>query len=75
MKRIILALIAVSAAGAAVAVSFAALAAPNATFSQRSVPMTIKPEFTRPGGQPGAAREIAPAKPVPVQRRRGKTAP
>jgi hypothetical protein len=67
MKRTILTLIAVSVAGAAAA-------APALTFSQRPVTLAIKPEFTRPGGQPGAAREIAPAKPVPVQRRRGKTA-
>lgn len=70
MRRTILALIAVSISGGALV--GAAVASPTVTFSQRSVPMTIKPEFTRPGGQPGAVREIAPVKPVPVQRRRGK---
>lgn len=65
MKRTILTLVVASVAGAA-------MAAPAVAFSQRSVTFTIKPEFTRPGGQPGAAREIAPAKPVQVQRRRGK---
>jgi hypothetical protein len=66
MKRILLTL--AVASGASVAA-----AAPAVTFSQRPVMLTIKPDFTRPGGQPGAAREIAPAK--PVQRRRGKAQP
>jgi hypothetical protein len=31
----------------------------------------MKPDFTRPGGQPGAVREVAPARPQP--KRRGRT--
>ena len=74
MKRLTLVLVAMSVAGGAVAAACAAVAAPAATFSHRSVTLAIKPDFTRPGGQPGAAREIAPVKPVQVQRRRAKAA-
>lgn len=46
-----------------------ATANPLNTYSPRVGLTVIKPDFTRPGGQPGAAREIAPAKPLKRHRR------
>lgn len=56
---------------AAVTLAGAALAGPAVTVVHRSTITVIKPDFTRPGGQPGAVREIAPAKPKAT--RRGRT--
>jgi hypothetical protein len=54
------------------AATLPAAAGPTVTpYGTRSTITVIKPEFTRPGGQPGAVREIAPAKPKAV--RRGRT--
>ena len=54
------------------AATLPAAAAPVTTPSvSRSTITVMRPDFTRPGGQPGAVREIAPAKPKPT--RRGRT--
>ncbi len=56
------------------AAALTADAAPITTPSiSRSTMTVMKPDFTRPGGQPGAVREIAPAKPKANRRGRSQT--
>jgi hypothetical protein len=54
----------------------AALPASAGNLAPNGSRMTItvmKPDFTRPGGQPGAVREVAPARPKAKRRGRPQT--